>query len=341
MAKGLLTIQGTLDLVQFWPDGESDADTTKVKITVAAGAIRFQPKKSAPAQVTTAFDGAWLKTVGGKKTVIDTKGRVTVRLQGIDAPELHYAPAPVGRSAAVTDAMRAALKAVNHKYRQHHGQSATLALLTMLKKAGAATLPCTFQTAVDHPNDVCDKYARVVGDVVVDVNGKKVNINRWVLEQGWAVPSYYNSMSAAEITALQKLAAKARAAGKGIWNDYRSKFGKFDFQLLYVPGKKSPGFAVGGDAGTLIMPKLFRRQTTWACYKEAGITALSFAQYLAGLKERFYETADYLANGDLAMWQQMAKKVKAGEFLLGPGDMVFEEAASTLYSAAGVPVTVW
>lgn len=105
--------------------------------------------------------------------MIDKKGRITVRLQGIDAPELHYGPAPLGKKAAVTDEMRAALKAVNHKYRQHHGQSAAKALLDMLSSAGPGPLPCAFATAVDHPNDVCEKYGRMVGDVVADVKGRR------------------------------------------------------------------------------------------------------------------------------------------------------------------------
>ena len=32
MAKGLLEVDATLDTRQFWPDGGSDADTTKVVV---------------------------------------------------------------------------------------------------------------------------------------------------------------------------------------------------------------------------------------------------------------------------------------------------------------------
>jgi hypothetical protein len=39
---GKLTIDGTLDLAQFWPEGESDADTAKVVINVEPGAIRYR-----------------------------------------------------------------------------------------------------------------------------------------------------------------------------------------------------------------------------------------------------------------------------------------------------------
>lgn len=341
MPKGLLTVRGKLDLSQFWPSGESDADTTKLLITVAPGAFQFQPSKSAAPQPTQAFVGAWVKGAGGRKTVIDKKNRITVRLQGIDAPELHYAPAPLTKKTGVTPEMRAALKAVNHKYRQHWGQSAAKSLLDMLSRLGAGPLDCSFVTAVDHPNDVCDKYGRCVGDVVVEAAGKKININRWVLAQGWAVPSFYNSMTKPEINAMAKLAAKAQASGKGIWPDYTPKLGTFNFKLLYTSGKKTPGFQNGDDRGVLIMPKLYRRQTTWACYKKAGIAANTFAQYLKALNERFYLTADYLASGANAPWQKLGAFVKAGQFTLDPGGMVLEEAESTLYSAGNAPVTAW
>ncbi len=38
---GRLTIDGTLNLAQFWPDGESDADTAKVVIDVGPGTVRW------------------------------------------------------------------------------------------------------------------------------------------------------------------------------------------------------------------------------------------------------------------------------------------------------------
>jgi len=41
---GKLIIDGTVDLSQFWPIGESDADTTKIVLTVLPGAV--QPRFS-------------------------------------------------------------------------------------------------------------------------------------------------------------------------------------------------------------------------------------------------------------------------------------------------------
>ena len=36
---GKLMIEGAIDLSQFWPIGESDADTTTIVLTVAPGAV--------------------------------------------------------------------------------------------------------------------------------------------------------------------------------------------------------------------------------------------------------------------------------------------------------------
>lgn len=43
MATGLLEVRGTIDLAQFWPTGESDADTTKVLLSVGPDAFRLAP----------------------------------------------------------------------------------------------------------------------------------------------------------------------------------------------------------------------------------------------------------------------------------------------------------
>ena len=41
MANGLLEVSGTIDLSQFWPQGSSDADTTKVLVTIGDNAFRL------------------------------------------------------------------------------------------------------------------------------------------------------------------------------------------------------------------------------------------------------------------------------------------------------------
>ena len=67
--------------------------------------------------------------VGGKK-VIDSQGRMTIRLQGIDAPELHFRPtAPKG----LDDVQKEKFKSLNKEFRQFGGGKATYNLVEFLK----------------------------------------------------------------------------------------------------------------------------------------------------------------------------------------------------------------
>ena len=61
MPVGLLEVEGTIDVGQFWPAGRSDADTTKVVVTVAPDAIRFRKNDTAPFHPTRVFDNARVK----------------------------------------------------------------------------------------------------------------------------------------------------------------------------------------------------------------------------------------------------------------------------------------
>src|SRR5215467_5510771 len=112
MPQGLLEVSGTIDLAQFWPAGESDADTVKVLLS-GPDAFTFRPHPGAPSSVTHAFEGATIKgTVS--KPAIDKQNRVTIRLQGIDAPELHYQPtAPILNHKKPTPEQRAKFNAAN------------------------------------------------------------------------------------------------------------------------------------------------------------------------------------------------------------------------------------
>jgi len=92
---GLLRVKGTIDSGQFWPKGTSDADTAV--IVVAVDAFQFQAASGGPFKTTHAFEGALVHGRQGAKAPIDGKGRVRVRLQGIDALELHYQPSPLGK----------------------------------------------------------------------------------------------------------------------------------------------------------------------------------------------------------------------------------------------------
>jgi hypothetical protein len=55
---GLLRVTGWLDPSQFWPEGESDADTNKVIVRTGPNAFQFQPHPGARFMVTRVFEGA-------------------------------------------------------------------------------------------------------------------------------------------------------------------------------------------------------------------------------------------------------------------------------------------
>ena len=107
---GLLKLRGTLDVAQFWPTGQSDADTTKVIVTVHGNSFQFSDDGVTHFKTTHAFDDARVKGKSGTKTAIGQHGQVTIRLQGIDAPELHYPLPPLGNKAGLlqSSAMRTA-----------------------------------------------------------------------------------------------------------------------------------------------------------------------------------------------------------------------------------------
>src|SRR5260221_6777974 len=98
--KGLLEVEGTIDVTQFWPAGRSDADTAKVLVTVAAGSVRFREDATKPFRTTNFLNGATvgIPVKGKQKPAVNAKGQLTIRLQGIDAPELHYQPSALQKN---------------------------------------------------------------------------------------------------------------------------------------------------------------------------------------------------------------------------------------------------
>jgi len=187
MPSGLLRVKGTIDLSQFWPVGESDADTTKVKVDVGANAFSFRPHRGAAFHVTHAFEAAM---VHGRvrKAPIDKNGRVTIQLQGIEAPELHYLPQPApGEELSKKD--RDAFKAAKGKgeFRQRLGETATLALVNVLKRAKSDPLPCEVNSQVDSPDEVFDTYAPRVSARVIMV--------RWQGRLNWILRFWSRRLS--------------------------------------------------------------------------------------------------------------------------------------------------
>ncbi|MBM3562390.1 MAG: thermonuclease family protein [Alphaproteobacteria bacterium] len=298
MSSGTLKAVGSLDVSQFWPTGRSDADTTKLLLDVADDSIQFRRGDQSPFVTTKVFDDAVVRGRGRNKAI--RNGRLTIRLQGIDAPELHYRPAALSSSEkkGLAEKQIEAFRDLLAEYRQFFGATATKALSDFLRGFGDK-IPSRAVTRVDTPNEVFDAYGRFVGDIEIDDGAKVVNLNHWLVEGGWAFPTFYSSMSDAEIEAFIERAAKARDEKRGVWKLLSSKIDAFDFDL--IEPRKNEVDVLDDDAGPMLFPKLFRCQANWAARRKAKATRLSFQDYLAtasnGRPESCYETDDFLKNG--------------------------------------------
>jgi len=337
---GKLTIEGTLDLSQFWPIGESDADTTKIVLTVLPGAVQYQPTNDVP-RPTTKYDDAGVKSFGKLKPVIK-EGKITVRLQGIDAPELHFQPQSL-KGKTYKGQPFGSLKGSGlvKKYRQRQAETATVRLGRYLSTFGTSPLSCRFQTAVtDHegPADAVDKYGRFVGNVFIN----DIDINLEILRQGLAVVALYNSMHPAEMEACLEAWTIGETATDGVAQYQTRTIGEFDPQLLYQP----PSSATLNleKSKKFIHPKLYRRQCTWWAYRKLGTFKGGFDNYLSLFPDDvFFEQSSMRDEGFLAATPfQIEKMVKAGrQVIYAPDEVVFKEAGSQLFTTEGQMIREW
>jgi endonuclease YncB( thermonuclease family) len=283
--KGLLTIDGVIRLAQFWPKGKSDGDT--VKITIPKGvtdAFKFARSPTAKAKVVHTFDDALAydaKTLPPQslkyatKVVTQPRGKanvgvrqVSIRMQGIDASELHF---KIYDPRTIVQIPKPNRK-VNIEYYQSLSGSAAITLQQLIKAVGTGDeLPCQFRTRVNTAADTIDKYGRFVGDIWVTVGGTEINLNDAVLEKGLAVPAFYESMLRHEIA--EKIAAAKKGAGvpDRLSKHYRAKVGKLNKRLKYLPftarAQTNPP-KIGSDRGAVIHPKLYRRLCAWTILRD-------------------------------------------------------------------------
>jgi endonuclease YncB( thermonuclease family) len=335
MATGLLVVTGQIDLNQFWNIGMSDADTVKVAVDAEAGAFQFRPNPDAEFKVTHAFDDA---TVVGRqqKAVIDEKGRLTIRLQGIDAPELHYRPEALLKKIDRTEEQQRLYLEWNLEYRQTYAETATIALHQLLEEASQNPLPCQVFTAVDKPDDVFDTYGRFIGDIVIELAGTSVNLNQWLTEQGLAVPTFYESMSQDEINTLKDLAEQAKAEKRGLWKHFKQTIIPFDWEMVFR-GKGQP-FDPSEDTGSVILPKLFRRQATYQVNERAQMFAGSFPDFLKKSADEIYLLSEFLEAGKSAQERYLHDRISNNRLQEKPWELVFQEANSHLKPKAGKPI---
>ena len=172
----------------------------------------------------------------------------------------------------------------------------------------------------------------MIGDVIVE-GGEEINLNRFLVQEGWAFPASYESTRSDEIRDLMAL---ARA---GIWQFFTQKPGKFNFQRVYRPGKQVSNPKPGEDSGPALFPTFYRRRTTSASVRSAGATQADFREYLKTNPDRFVTTATFLNGHPKA--STLDAVYKNGAFQVEPEDLVFEEKPSMLIGIDPKPVQDW
>ena len=340
---GELQVKGFIRLDQFWPNVQLGASQGSDADTVVAGvdlnSFRFRPNPSAAWQKTRVFEGA---TVRKKKVLrggsAQSPGdpadppRLSVRLQWVDSPELHY---PFIKKDVPSGGV---------EYRQPFGETATVALLAMLKQRGgnALTLQVTLKTRVDSPNDVFDANGRLIGDVIVHFpDGTSEDINLWLAKNGWAFPTYYNTITAAEKAKFDAAFDEARRKRRGFW--------KYDVTNTASPVpfnsnrrfRSGTGTAPGEPKDPTYLPKLFRRSAGMFVEKQAGKVpqAMTLPDYVARAKDRYTPAADFMAGKTKT--KSLATAFQGNRFTPAPEDVIFVEKTATLKDANGAKVVKW
>jgi endonuclease YncB( thermonuclease family) len=345
---GTLKINGTIDLNQFWPIGNSDADTTKINLNVSASTFEFKKENQKKFYKTKAYIGAISKGKGSREVIHtskkDGKQTITIRLQGIDAPELHYKAAPLSKASKVNDAVRLKFNSLNEDRRQCLAESATVALhnflLPFANKDGLVS--AKFITDVNFPSDAIDTYGRFVGNIIV---GNNVDINVWLVKHAWAYPAFYTSMTNDEIQvfldAWKKGKTLAGRLGKYLSNDATD----FDWKLILRKKPLAHPFKIGDDKGKVLMPKIFRRQNAWMVQKKAGIisNATQFNAYLKSAPDELRLLEDFLENGkDSSKTYYLHEFVSNSNIIsISPEAIVFQEKPSMLFDNKGKKVSKW
>lgn len=346
---GTLRIKGTIELTQFWPVGSSDADTTKMKLIVGEDSFQFKATGENDFKKTTVFQSAISKGQGVKPVINISKRdggqSIIIRLQGVDAPELHYKAAPLKKIPEITVSKRNKFNELNKERKQHFAESATVALAAHLNRfTSTESVEATFESEIDKPFEVVDTYGRFIGNIYIG-NANDNNLNTWLVENGWCTPAFYTSMLKEEIEVFLAAWLKGKKltgrTGKSIIKDAT----RFNWNLLYRQPGTVENFAISEDKGKTIMPKIFRRQVAWMVAKKAGVitSRTSFKSQLQKSPDQLVLLSDFLINGITA------SKVYAlhdfitteGSILKKPEEIVFQEKPGTLVGPTGKKIIEW
>lgn len=236
-ATTYLVVAGDVLVVGKQPDGDS---------------VRFRPQDpEILGQLTN-----------GDRVEPSKDGSVQLRLDGIDAPELHFS----GHSQPLADRSRDVFLGLlgfdEVTYAANHmtvtaAQPATVPGVIVARMAEAYGRPVAFLFTGDAADELRGRHgARVEVDSVL----LKTSANLRLLASGDAYPLLYTSTAPELRAAVRAVAEEARDAGLGVYAvDTTARFGVADHEAI-------------GPEGDLVFPKLFRRVTDWLRATEGKTT---------------------------------------------------------------------
>lgn len=147
------------------------------------------------------------------------------------------------------------------------------------------------------------------------------------MQNGWAMPASYNSMSEPEIACLLHATDLAYSRTLSLSPSIQEKVGALDWNLRF----RGPGASVQKDDGSVLVPKVFRRLSTWAVNKRAKMVSVDFGKYLRAHCDPCFLTKDFLEQGVAAQERDLAEFIGAdGSVLFWPEERIFKDAPSKL-----------
>jgi endonuclease YncB( thermonuclease family) len=349
---GLVQVDGAIELSQFFPAGRSDADTTNVRVRVDPTSFRYvEAFGAAPINlgwVTTAR----VRGEGTHAVLSHIKGRggrppgdyLRVRLESVDAPELHFRP--TNPLPIPTKTQREAFKRFNEEYRQWCAEMAVFRLVEHLDDlATNGAVSCLVETEVVAPNEVFDAYGRFVGVIQLHSAAGPQRLNDWLLDRGLALPAFYSSARIDEIDRLTAIAVDASRNDRGVWDVYRNQIEAFDPDLRF---RKLTGFTrtdAAKDRRRFTTPKLFRRQAAWEAARLAKLpVATTLQEFLgSGTGNEYVTLEDFRLQGlEAAPTRFLGDLIRSTSRLrLKPEQIIFKEKPSTLVDPDGELITDW
>lgn len=249
-------IRGTYHVTGFAPDGDS---------------IRFRPLDPA----------AWDRIPGGRRPRLNSRAMAQLRLEAIDALETHFeAGGAIGRvhqppspATAARDRLLALL-GITGVVLAPDGATVTAA------QDGTAGFILTRAVDVDH-RPIAFAFAGeppASADAAwLDVPLLEGSVNHRLAAEGLVFPTYYAGLFHDLRAAFTAAAAAASAAGLGLWPDDRTEAGARITDLASITRDQ------------VLLPKLFRRLTSYFAANGGLVELAGFLPWLAALNERVFD----------------------------------------------------